>query len=174
MLLGARPARQGMSAHLPEGEGVFCSILVVALGLAVKERLQVLHPGYEKNVHDEFRLGPNEATRQKVNQAAILVENWHAPRGDEDEDAEDKEDEEALEPFGDISPARPVGECIAGAHAGGDEEERHEPLNQEADEDAQADADLVVLHVPVIPIEEPRTMKEEDGAMPSTLFQSTS
>jgi type III restriction enzyme len=50
----------------------------VAPGLTVKERLQVLYPGHEKNVHDEFRLCPNEALRQKINQARLLVENWHA------------------------------------------------------------------------------------------------
>jgi type III restriction enzyme len=54
------------------------AIFVVAPGLTVKERLQVLYPGHEKNVYDEFRLCPNESMRQKVNQAALLVENWHA------------------------------------------------------------------------------------------------
>jgi len=53
------------------------AILVVASGLTVKERLQVLYPGHEKNVYDEFRLCPNEALRQKINQVALLVENWH-------------------------------------------------------------------------------------------------
>ena len=47
------------------------AIFVVAPGLTVKERLQVLYPGHEKNVYDEFRLCPNEALRQKVNQAAL-------------------------------------------------------------------------------------------------------
>ena len=54
------------------------AIFVVAPGLTVKERLQVLYPGHEKNVYDEFRLCPNEALRKKVNQAVLLVENWHS------------------------------------------------------------------------------------------------
>lgn len=54
------------------------AIFVVAPGLTVKERLQVLYPGHEKNVYDEFNLCPNESMRQKINQAALLVENWHA------------------------------------------------------------------------------------------------
>jgi type III restriction enzyme len=54
------------------------AIFVVAPGLTVKERLQVLYPGNEKNVYDEFKLCPNEAMRQKINQVALLVENWHA------------------------------------------------------------------------------------------------
>lgn len=53
------------------------AVFVVAPGLTVKERLQVLYPGHEKNVYDEFRLVPNEAMRQKLNQMALLVENWH-------------------------------------------------------------------------------------------------
>ncbi len=54
------------------------AIFVVAPSLTVKERLQVLYPGHEKNVYDEFRVCPNEALRRKVNQAALLVENWHS------------------------------------------------------------------------------------------------
>lgn len=53
------------------------SILVVAPGLTVKERLQVLYPGLQENVYDEFSLCPSEALRQRLNQAVILVENWH-------------------------------------------------------------------------------------------------
>lgn len=53
------------------------AIFVVAPGLTVRERLQVLHPGSLANVYDEFRLCPSEALRQKLNQAEVLVENWH-------------------------------------------------------------------------------------------------
>lgn len=53
------------------------AVFVVAPGLTVKSRLQVLHPGHEKNVYDEFRLCPNEAMRQKLNQVELLIENWH-------------------------------------------------------------------------------------------------
>lgn len=54
------------------------AVFVVAPGLTVKSRLQVLYPGDEKNVYDEFRLCPNEAMRQKLNQVELLVENWHS------------------------------------------------------------------------------------------------
>lgn len=53
------------------------AVFIVAPGLTVKSRLQVLHPGNEKNVYDEFRLCPNEAMRQKLNQVELLIENWH-------------------------------------------------------------------------------------------------
>jgi len=53
------------------------SIFVVAPGITVRERLQVLLPGNPANVYDEFHLCPSEALRQKLNQAEILIENWH-------------------------------------------------------------------------------------------------
>jgi len=53
------------------------AIFVVAPGLTVKERLQVLQPGHPANYYDEFALCPSEAMRQKLNQAEILIENWH-------------------------------------------------------------------------------------------------
>jgi hypothetical protein len=52
--------------------------------------------------------------------------------------------------------------------------ERHEPLNQKAHKDGQAKADLVVLDVPGIAVEEPRTMKDEYGTHAEYPFQSTS
>ena len=65
-------------ADLPEANKDFSrAIFVVAPGLTVKERLQVLYPGEADNVYDEFALCPSEAMRQKLNQAEILVENWH-------------------------------------------------------------------------------------------------
>lgn len=54
------------------------AIFVVAPGLTVRERLQVLLPGHPNNAYDEFSLCPNEAARQKLNQAEILIENWHS------------------------------------------------------------------------------------------------
>ena len=54
------------------------AIFVVAPGLTVKERLQVLYPGGIHNIYDEFSLCPSEAMRQKLNQAEVLVENWHS------------------------------------------------------------------------------------------------
>jgi type III restriction enzyme len=53
------------------------AIFIVAPGLTVKERLQVLLPSGPNNYYDEFGLCPNDALRQKLNQAEILIENWH-------------------------------------------------------------------------------------------------
>lgn len=52
------------------------AIFVVAPGLTVKERLQVLLPR-ENSYYDQFSLCPSEALRQKLNQAEVLIENWH-------------------------------------------------------------------------------------------------
>jgi len=54
------------------------AIFIVAPGLTVKERLRVLYTGEPDNFYDAFRLCPSESMRQKLNQAEILVENWHA------------------------------------------------------------------------------------------------
>ncbi|MFO0336600.1 MAG: BPTD_3080 family restriction endonuclease [Pseudomonadota bacterium] len=53
-------------------------ILIVTPGLTVKERLRVLYPGEPDNYYDAFRLCPSESLRQKLNQAEILIENWHS------------------------------------------------------------------------------------------------
>ena len=53
------------------------AVFVVAPGLTVRDRLQVLLPGHPANVYDEFGLCPSEALRQKLNQVEILIENWH-------------------------------------------------------------------------------------------------
>lgn len=54
------------------------AIFVVAPGLTVKERLRVLYTGEPDNFYDAFNVCPSEALRQKLNQAEILIENWHA------------------------------------------------------------------------------------------------
>ncbi|MCF8199721.1 MAG: DEAD/DEAH box helicase family protein [Sulfuritalea sp.] len=54
------------------------AFFIVAPGLTVKERLRVLYPGEADSAYDEFSLCPSEALRQKLNQAEILIENWHS------------------------------------------------------------------------------------------------
>lgn len=53
------------------------AIFIIAPGITVRERLQVLYPGNRTNVYDEFALCPNDAMRQRLNHAELLVENWH-------------------------------------------------------------------------------------------------
>lgn len=51
-------------------------MLIVTPGLTVNERLQVLLPR-AGSYSDSFNLCPPEALRQKLNQAEVLIENWH-------------------------------------------------------------------------------------------------
>jgi type III restriction enzyme len=53
------------------------AVFLVAPGLTVKSRLQVLLPGHPENYYDLFGLCPSEAMRQKLNRAEVLIENWH-------------------------------------------------------------------------------------------------
>lgn len=53
------------------------AIFIVAPGLTVKDRLRVLYPGESDNYYDEFEICPSDALRQKLNQAELLIENWH-------------------------------------------------------------------------------------------------
>ncbi len=54
------------------------AIFIVAPGLTVKDRLRVLYPGEKDNYYDAFSLCPSDSLRQKLNQAEILIDNWHA------------------------------------------------------------------------------------------------
>jgi type III restriction enzyme len=61
----------------PKRKEFSSAIFLVAPGLTVKERLRVLLPGETDNYYDDFGLCPSESMRQKLNQADILIENWH-------------------------------------------------------------------------------------------------
>src|SRR5690606_31240688 len=54
------------------------AIFIVAPGLTVRERLQVLYPGHPNNYYDDFNLCPSEALRSRLNQVELLIENWHS------------------------------------------------------------------------------------------------
>ena len=60
------------------------NIFVVAPGLTVKSRLQVLIPTAEGNYYDEFGLVPS-GLREKMRLGKILVRNWHALNWETDE-----------------------------------------------------------------------------------------
>lgn len=52
-------------------------IFVVAPGLTVKNRLQVLMPSGLGNYYDEFNIVP-QALFEKLRQGKVLIQNWHA------------------------------------------------------------------------------------------------
>ena len=53
------------------------SALVVAPGLTVKSRLQVLQPTHENNYYEEFNIVP-AGLMDKLRQGKIIIHNWHA------------------------------------------------------------------------------------------------
>jgi type III restriction enzyme len=78
-LMGLIATWQTLNAlQYPKDSRFSHAIFVVAPGLTVKSRLQVLLPGDEKNVYDEFSMCPTEAMRQRLNQMEITIENWHS------------------------------------------------------------------------------------------------
>jgi type III restriction enzyme len=54
------------------------AIFIVAPGITVRDRLQVLLTGHDGNYYDQFNLCPSESLRQKLNDAVIQIENWHS------------------------------------------------------------------------------------------------
>jgi type III restriction enzyme len=59
-------------------------IFVVAPGLTVKSRLQVLEPAGKNNFYDEFNVVP-AALLDKLRQGKVLVRNWHTLNWESDE-----------------------------------------------------------------------------------------
>ncbi|MEJ5259798.1 MAG: DEAD/DEAH box helicase family protein [Anaerohalosphaeraceae bacterium] len=53
------------------------NVLVIAPGLTVKKRLEVLYPSAEHNYYEAFDIVPS-ALLEKLRQGRVLVRNWHA------------------------------------------------------------------------------------------------
>ena len=53
------------------------NVLVIAPGLTVKKRLEVLYPAAEANYYEAFDIVPS-ALLDKLRQGRVLVRNWHA------------------------------------------------------------------------------------------------
>lgn len=58
--------------------------LVVAPGLTVKSRLQVLQPSHDENYYEEFNIVP-PALMDKLRQGKVIIHNWHALAWDSQE-----------------------------------------------------------------------------------------
>ncbi|MGH9398533.1 MAG: BPTD_3080 family restriction endonuclease [Terriglobia bacterium] len=63
-------------ATYPQDKRFSKYIFVVAPGLTVKSRLQVLQPAGPDNFYDEFDLVP-AGLREKLRQGKVLIRNWH-------------------------------------------------------------------------------------------------
>lgn len=65
------------------------NVLVVAPGLTVKSRLQVLQPSQENNYYEEFNIVP-PSLMDKLRQGKILIHNWHTLYWDTQEKLDEK------------------------------------------------------------------------------------
>lgn len=63
-------------ATYPQDSRFSKNILVMAPGLTVKLRLQVLYPTYEGNMYDQFDIVP-ESFRERLRLGSISIHNWH-------------------------------------------------------------------------------------------------
>ena len=61
----------------PQDKRFSRNVFVVAPGLTVKKRLQVLQPSTEGNFYDLFDMVPG-ALREKLREGRVLIRNWHA------------------------------------------------------------------------------------------------
>ena len=59
-------------------------VFIVAPGLTVKSRLQVLIPSSSENYYDEFNVVP-VGLKEKLRQGKILIRNWHALQWESEE-----------------------------------------------------------------------------------------
>jgi type III restriction enzyme len=53
------------------------NVFIVAPGLTVKSRLQVLRPSAQGNYYDDFNIVPSGLS-EKLNQGKVMIQNWHA------------------------------------------------------------------------------------------------
>ena len=62
----------------PQDDRFAKHVFIVAPGLTVKSRLQVLIPAGPGNYYDEFDIVPPGSLRDQLRQGKVLVRNWHA------------------------------------------------------------------------------------------------
>ena len=65
------------------------NVLIIAPGLTVKSRLQVLHPTNSDNYYDEFNIVPN-AMMDNLRLANIKIHNWHTLAWESEQQIEKK------------------------------------------------------------------------------------
>lgn len=83
------------------------NVLVIAPGLTVKERLQVLVPSHPQNYYEAFRIVP-PALLEKLRQGRVLVRNWHALAWETEEQLKKRRSVDKRGPKSDEAYARDV------------------------------------------------------------------
>ncbi len=83
------------------------NVLVIAPGLTVKKRLEVLYPAAEGNYYEAFDIVPS-ALLDKLRQGRVLVRNWHALAWDSEEQLKRRKSVDKRGPKSDEAYAREV------------------------------------------------------------------
>lgn len=83
------------------------NVLVIAPGLTVKSRLEVLKPSASDNYYQAFSIVP-PASIEKLRQGRVRVDNWHALSWDTDQQIEKKRTVDKRGPKSDAAYARDV------------------------------------------------------------------
>lgn len=90
------------------------NFLVVAPGLTIKRRLQVLVPSDPANFYDEFGIVP-PGLRDKMNQAKVSIKNWHVLQWETDQDLAKKKSVDKRGAMSDGAYARTVLDVLGNA-----------------------------------------------------------
>lgn len=91
------------------------NFLVVAPGLTVRRRLQVLLPSMPSNFYDEFGLVPS-GMRDKLNQAKVSIRNWHVLQWETEQELAKKKSVDKRGPMSDMAYAKEILAELANAH----------------------------------------------------------
>ncbi|MDZ7315240.1 MAG: DEAD/DEAH box helicase family protein [candidate division KSB1 bacterium] len=83
------------------------NVLVIAPGLTVKKRLEVLYPTAEGNYYEAFDIVPS-ALLDKLRQGRVLVRNWHALAWESEEQLKKRKSVDKRGPKSDEAYAREV------------------------------------------------------------------
>jgi type III restriction enzyme len=90
-------------------------VFVVAPGLTVRSRLQVLEPAHPENYYDAFDVVPS-ALRERLRQGKVLVRNWHALSWETEERIQKRRSVDKRGAKSDEAYVREVLGDLAGAH----------------------------------------------------------
>lgn len=89
----------------PQNPAYSKNFLIIAPGLTVRQRLQVLKPSDPANYYDEFAIIP-AGLRDKLYQAKVSVLNWHALNWESEKELKKKKSVDKRGPMSDAAYAR--------------------------------------------------------------------
>ena len=98
----------------PQNASYSKNVLIIAPGLTVRRRLQVLIPALPGNYYDEYSIVP-PGLAERLHQAKVVIHNWHALQWETEKDLARKKSVDKRGPMSDAAYARQVLGELAGA-----------------------------------------------------------